>query len=78
MPQKPSFGKIERVHVVARIYTRDFKCPIVAGDTEFEYGWKCIPQAPTADPDWEIFDESKDYKTGWQRLVRTIVVGGDV
>jgi hypothetical protein len=51
------------------VYTRDLKVPIVEGDTEFKYGWKCIPQQPaTASSFWEAVDTSKDYKTGWRRL----------
>jgi hypothetical protein len=36
------------------------------------YGWRCVPQEPTPEPGWEIFDSSPDYKTGWQRRVFTV------
>jgi hypothetical protein len=48
-------------------YTRDARVPIVAGDDDWDHGWRQIPLRPTADDSWEIFDESKDYKTGWRR-----------
>jgi hypothetical protein len=56
--------------IVERKYTRDFRCPRVAGDDDWVYGFKCIPQPPSLDPAWEIFDSSKDYKTGWQRVLQ--------
>ena len=54
--------------IVEKRYTRDFRCPRVEGDDAWTYGFKCIPQLPTNDDDWVIFDTSKDYKTGWQRV----------
>jgi hypothetical protein len=30
-------------------------------------GWQSIPIRPTIDDGWNIFDSSKDYKTGWRR-----------
>jgi hypothetical protein len=51
-------------------YTRDEKVPVVEGDEDLDYGWHSIPVRPAVDDDWqswEIFDESKDYKTGWRR-----------
>jgi hypothetical protein len=52
---------------IERVWTRDARVPLVAGDYEFEHGWQCIPLPPSLDPAWTIFDTSKDYKTGWQR-----------
>jgi hypothetical protein len=54
--------------IIERRYTRDAMIPRVAYDHEFVYGFRCIPLPPTNDGDWEIFDTSKDYKTGWQRV----------
>jgi hypothetical protein len=54
--------------MIERIYTRDAMVPLVEGDNEFHFGWQCIPQLPNSDPGWEIFDSSKDCKTGWQRI----------
>jgi hypothetical protein len=54
---------------VEKRYTRDFITPRVAGDDELVYGFKCIPQQPTNDDDWVVCDTSKDYKTGWMRVV---------
>ena len=50
-----------------RVYTRDARIPRVAYDDEWVYGFRCIPLPPSLDPAWEIFDSSRDYKTGWQR-----------
>jgi hypothetical protein len=47
------------------IYTRDFLVPLSDDDREMQDGWRCIPVPPTADDDWVIADNSKDYKTGW-------------
>jgi hypothetical protein len=54
--------------IVERRYTRDFAAPVSADDYEMETGWRCIPVPPTEDPSWEIFDKSKDRKTGWRRI----------
>jgi hypothetical protein len=54
--------------IVERVYTRDARIPRSADDPDCENGWRCIPIPPTADGDWVIFDTSKDYKTGWQRV----------
>jgi hypothetical protein len=54
--------------IVERVYTRDAKVPLVAGDDELVHGWQCIPLPPSLDQGWTIFDTSKDYKTGWQRI----------
>jgi hypothetical protein len=51
-----------------RRYTRDARIPRVAYDDEYIYGFQLIPLPPTNDGDWVIFDTSKDYKTGWQRV----------
>jgi hypothetical protein len=54
-------------------YTRDERVPIVEGDEDFDFGCHTIPVRPAVDddwPSWEIFDESKDYKTGWRRFHR--------
>jgi hypothetical protein len=52
-------------------YTRDIQVPIVENDDDLEWGWQSIPVRPATDDDdfasWEIFDNSKDYKTGWRR-----------
>jgi len=56
------------IAVVERRYTRDARIPLVAGDDEFVHGWRCIPLPPSLDDGWTIFDTSKDYKTGWQRI----------
>jgi hypothetical protein len=52
-------------------YTRDIQVPIVENDDQLEWGWQSIPVRPATDDDdfdaWEIFDDSKDYKTGWRR-----------
>jgi hypothetical protein len=53
---------------IERVYTRDARVPLVAGDDEFIYGWQNIPQRPTPDDGWVIFDTSKDRKTGWMRV----------
>lgn len=47
--------------------TRDAVAPVSADDPEMENGWQCIPLPPTADPDWEVHDSSKDNKTVWRR-----------
>jgi hypothetical protein len=62
---------------VERQYTRDVKVPLVAGDDELDHGWQCIPQPPTLDDEWEIFDNSKDRKTGWQRKRVIMIEGGE-
>jgi hypothetical protein len=36
-------------------YTRDAKVPLVAGDEEFAYGWRCIPIPPSVDEGWDVF-----------------------
>jgi hypothetical protein len=54
--------------IVERRYTRDAMIPRVAYDDEYIYGFQCIPLPPTNDGDWVIFDSSRDYKTGWQRV----------
>jgi hypothetical protein len=48
-------------------YTRDARVPLSADDPEFYQGWQCIPIPPTLDDGWEIFDTSKDRKTGWRK-----------
>jgi hypothetical protein len=57
-------------YVVEVRYTRDVRVPIVENDDEFDYGWHSIPVRPATDDDdwdaWEIFDNSKDYKTEWR------------
>ena len=53
---------------IERRYTRDARIPLVAGDDDWIYGFRCIPLPPTNDGDWVIFDTSKDYKTGWMRV----------
>jgi hypothetical protein len=55
--------------VIETAYTRDVKVPLVDGDDDLDRGWRCIPVAPAPfDETWEIFDNSKDYKTGWLRV----------
>jgi len=54
---------------IEEVYTRDVRVPIVSDDDAFCYGWKNVPQKPTSDDGWEIFDTSKDHKTGWTRAV---------
>jgi hypothetical protein len=54
--------------IVERKYTRDHRCPRVAGDDEWLYGWQCIPLRPTNDWDWYIVDTSGDKRTGWERV----------
>jgi hypothetical protein len=49
------------------IYTRDARVPFSDDDREMEHSWRCIPVPPTADDEWIIVDDSKDYKTGWIR-----------
>jgi hypothetical protein len=51
---------------IEKVYTRDARIPLVAGDDD--QGWQCIPLPPDASGDWEIFDTEKDYKTGWLRV----------
>jgi hypothetical protein len=46
-------------------YPRDEQVPLVDGDREMECGWRCSPVPPTNDGGWVIFDDTKDYKTGW-------------
>jgi len=53
--------------IVERRYTRDHRCPRVAGHDEWLCGFQCIPLRPTNDPSWVIFDTSRDKKTGWMR-----------
>jgi hypothetical protein len=54
--------------IVERRYTRDHRCPRVAGDDEWLCGWQCIPLRPTNDDGWRIVDSSGDKKTGWERV----------
>jgi hypothetical protein len=56
------------VLVIEHVYTRDAVVPLVEGNHDFIYGWQCIPQRPSPDGRWEIFDLSKDDKTGWRRI----------
>ena len=56
--------------IIERRYTRDARIPLVAGDDDWIYGFQCIPLPPSLDGNWVIFDTSKDYKTGWMRVVR--------
>jgi len=55
-----------------RIYTRDKMVPLpeYPDDVDLNCGWQCIPVPPPNDGQgtWEIFDTSKDYKTGWARF----------
>jgi hypothetical protein len=55
--------------IVERRYTRDARIPRVAYDDEWIYGFTCIPLPPDNSGDWTVFDSSKDYKTGWMRVV---------
>jgi hypothetical protein len=48
-------------------YTRDWPTPISAEEYEMDCGWRSIPVPPTEDPAWEIFDTSRDRRTGWRR-----------
>jgi hypothetical protein len=57
---------------IERRYTRDARIPLVAGDDDWIYGFQCIPLPPSLDDGWVIFDTSKDYKTGWMRVVRRL------
>jgi hypothetical protein len=50
-----------------RAVTRDYRIPLSDDDREMLDGWRCIPVAPTADPDWFIIDSSSDRKTVWGR-----------
>jgi hypothetical protein len=55
----------------AHRWTRDERVPIVEGDEDFDFGCDTIPVRPAVDDDWEsweVFDETKDYKTGWRRF----------
>ena len=55
--------------ILERVYTRDAKVPLVADDWDLDHGWRCIPLPPTLDEGWEIFDNSHDRRTGWQRTL---------
>jgi hypothetical protein len=59
--------RLPRIVVETR-YVRDARVPIAADDPDMDEGWRCIPIPPTCDPSWEIFDKSKDRKTGWRRI----------
>jgi hypothetical protein len=48
-------------------YTRDEVVPLSDDDPQMECGWRCIPVPPTNDGGWVIFDDTRDYKTGWIR-----------
>jgi hypothetical protein len=61
--------------VIERRYTRDACVPISDDDPEMLCGWQSIPVPPTFDDGWVIFDQSKDYKTGWRRI-RLVMLGG--
>ena len=53
----------------AHRWTRDERVPIVEGDEDFD--GRTIPVRPAVDDNlesWEVFDETKDYKTGWRRF----------
>jgi hypothetical protein len=54
-------------YIIETRYTRDARVPISADDPDMDCGWRSIPIAPTIDDGWEIFDSSKDHKTGWHR-----------
>jgi hypothetical protein len=58
-----------------RRYTRDLQVPLAEDDLEMENGWRCVPIPPALDEEWEVFDESKDYKTGWQREACVVAIG---
>jgi hypothetical protein len=57
-------------------YTCDIKIPFVENDYDLRWGWRCHPVRPPTDDGedplevWEIFDESKDDRTGWRRWHR--------
>jgi hypothetical protein len=55
---------------IERVWTRDARIPLVAGDDDWTFGFQCIPLPPSLDGGWTIFDMTKNYKTGWQRVVR--------
>jgi hypothetical protein len=61
--------------VIEHQYTRDEKVPLSQDDPEMDCGWRCIPVPPTIDDGWVIFDQSKDYRTGWRRI-RLVMLGG--
>jgi hypothetical protein len=54
--------------LVEHRYTRDARVPLSDDDPDFDCGWRCIPVPPSLDDGWEIFDTSKDHKTGWRRF----------
>jgi hypothetical protein len=63
-----SAARLQPQLIIEHRYVRDFPVPISAADYEMETGWRCIPVPPTEDSSWEIFDRSKDRKTGWRRV----------
>jgi hypothetical protein len=70
-------GPIMTFRLIEFEKTRDEQVPLRAGDTDFDYGWRCIPVPPPGDGygKWEIFDTRHDYKTKWVRFrARSIFV----
>jgi hypothetical protein len=54
--------------VIEHRYTRDFPVALSADDPDMDCGWRCIPMPPSEDDSWQIFDTSKDRRTGWRRI----------
>jgi hypothetical protein len=71
-PWSPPNAWVGTKFVIEKLYTRDYRVPLSDDDREMDQGWRAIPIPPEFDARWEIFDTSKDYKTGWLR-VRLVV-----
>jgi hypothetical protein len=48
--------------VIERRYTRDWPAPLHEQDLDMTEGWH------SPDPNWKIYDRSKDRRTGWIRV----------
>ena len=69
-PQLPQLPKRPNKLRFGPRWTRDAVEPLHPGDPEMFEGWRCVPVPPDNSGRWFIFDiTSKDYATGWARLV---------
>jgi hypothetical protein len=46
---------------------RDIQIPLVDGDHDFDFGYRCHPLEPDGSGDWFIFDDSRQFHTMWAR-----------
>jgi hypothetical protein len=58
---------IRPIMQIDHTHTRD-RIVSVYDRTGKEVGWECFPVAPSADPSWQIYDVSRDCRTGWRRI----------